>query len=65
MTYVKSIACYALLHASTDDSYTYCYATTTIRDVPTNSNNYKAISWAVDNDLMSLNSASNFYQMIK
>lgn len=35
-------------------------AATSIRDVPSNSNNYKAISWAVDNDLMSLNSANNF-----
>lgn len=35
-------------------------AAPTIKDVPTNSNNYKAISWAVDNDLMSLNNANNF-----
>lgn len=35
-------------------------AATTIRDVPTNSSNYKAISWAVDNELMSLNNANNF-----
>ncbi|KGA81374.1 aerotolerance regulator BatA [Lysinibacillus fusiformis] len=35
-------------------------AATTIRDVPTNSSNYKAISWAVDNELMTLNNANNF-----
>jgi len=35
-------------------------AATTIKDVPTNNSNYKAISWAVDNDLIALNSANNF-----
>ena len=55
--------CFMLLLMTATPTVTQ--AATTIRDVPTNSNNYKAISWAVDNDLMSLNSANNFYQMIK
>ncbi|MCY9547449.1 vWA domain-containing protein [Lysinibacillus xylanilyticus] len=35
-------------------------AATKINDVPTNNSKFKAISWAVDNDLLSLNSANNF-----
>lgn len=35
-------------------------AATTIQDVPTNNSKYKAISWAVDNELLSLNAANNF-----
>jgi len=35
-------------------------AATTINDVPTSNGKYKAISWAVDNELLSLNSANNF-----
>jgi len=35
-------------------------AATTIRDVPTTNSKYKAISWAVDNDLFKLDSANNF-----
>jgi len=35
-------------------------AATTIQDVPTTDSKYKAISWAVDNDLLALNSANNF-----
>lgn len=62
MTYVKkallAMLCFMLLLMTATPTVTQ--AATTIRDVPTNSNNYKAISWAVDNDLMSLNSASNF-----
>ncbi|WP_431811980.1 S-layer homology domain-containing protein [Lysinibacillus sp. FW12] len=62
MTYVKkallSLLCFMLLLMTATPVVTQ--AATTIRDVPSNSNNYKAISWAVDNDLMSLNSANNF-----
>lgn len=62
MTYVKkaflSLLCFMLLLMTATPVVTQ--AATSIRDVPSNSNNYKAISWAVDNDLMSLNSANNF-----
>lgn len=62
MTYVKkallSLLCFMLLLMTATPVVTQ--AATTIRDVPSNSNNYKAISWAVDNDLMALNSANNF-----
>lgn len=40
-------------------------AATTIQDVPTTDSKYKAISWAVDNDLLALNSANNFCQTNK
>lgn len=36
------------------------WAATTIQDVPTNNSKYKAILWAVDNDLLSLNGGNNF-----
>ncbi|WP_341299944.1 VWA domain-containing protein [Lysinibacillus sp. FSL H8-0500] len=62
MVYVKkalfSLLC--LLLILTVATPTITQAATTIRDVPTSNTNYKAISWAVDNDLMSLNSANNF-----
>ena len=35
-------------------------AATTIQDVPTTNSKYAAISWAINNDLMSTNSANNF-----
>lgn len=62
MTYVKkvflSLLCFVLVLMTATPAVTQ--AATTINDVPTNSSNYKAISWAVDNDLLSLNSANNF-----
>ncbi|MEK5232750.1 VWA domain-containing protein [Lysinibacillus sp. FSL K6-0232] len=62
MVYVKktllSLLCFVLL--LTIATPTVTHAATTIRDVPTSNTNYTAISWAVDNDVMSLNSANNF-----
>ncbi|MGE7673980.1 VWA domain-containing protein [Lysinibacillus sp. NPDC094403] len=62
MTYVKkaflSLLCFVLVLMTATPAVTK--AATTINDVPTNNSKYKAISWAVDNDLLSLNSANNF-----
>ncbi|MEB2300017.1 VWA domain-containing protein [Lysinibacillus xylanilyticus] len=62
MTYAKkaflSLLCIVLVLMTATPAVTQ--AATTIKDVPTNNSKYKAISWAVDNDLLSLNSANNF-----
>ncbi|MGE7912891.1 VWA domain-containing protein [Lysinibacillus xylanilyticus] len=62
MTYAKkaflSLLCFVLVFVTATPAVTQ--AATTINDVPTNNSKYKAISWAVDNDLLSLNSANNF-----
>ncbi|MEY9970148.1 hypothetical protein ABH966_000510 [Lysinibacillus sp. RC46] len=62
MTYAKkaflSLLCFVLILMTATPAVTQ--AATTINDVPTNNGKYKAISWAVDNDLLSLNSANNF-----
>lgn len=62
MTYAKkaflSLLCFVLILVTVAPAVTE--AATTINDVPTNNGKYKAISWAVDNDLLSLNSANNF-----
>ncbi|MDM5249533.1 MULTISPECIES: VWA domain-containing protein [unclassified Lysinibacillus] len=62
MTYAKkaliSLLCFVLVLVTATPAVTQ--AATTINDVPTNSSKYKAISWAVDNDLLSLNNANNF-----
>ncbi len=62
MTYAKkallSLLCFVLVLMTATPAVTQ--AATTIKDVPTNNSNYKAISWAVDNDLIALNSANNF-----
>jgi len=62
MTYAKkaflSLLCFVLVLMTATPAVTQ--AATTINDVPTNDSKYKAISWAVDNDLFSLNSANNF-----
>lgn len=39
---------------------TMTQAATTIQDVPTTNSKYAAISWAINNDLMSTNAANNF-----
>ncbi|MGE8003167.1 vWA domain-containing protein [Lysinibacillus sp. NPDC093216] len=62
MTYAKkaflSLLCFVLILMTATPAVTQ--AATTINDVPTNNGKYQAISWAVDNDLLSLNSANNF-----
>lgn len=62
MKYAKKalllLACFVLAFMTLTPSVTL--AATTIQDVPTSNSKYKAISWAVDNDLLSLNSANNF-----
>lgn len=62
MTYAKkaflSLLCFVLVLMTATPAVTQ--AATTINDVPTNDSKYKAISWAVDNDLLSLNSTNNF-----
>ncbi|EON71424.1 vWA domain-containing protein [Lysinibacillus sphaericus] len=61
MTYAKKVvlilACFVLVLMTATP---VTLAATTIQDVPTNNSKYKAISWAVDNDLLSLNGANNF-----
>lgn len=62
MTYAKkaflSMLCFVLILMTSAPAVTQ--AATKINDVPTNNSKFKAISWAVDNDLLSLNSANNF-----
>ncbi len=62
MTYAKkaflSMLCFVLILMTSAPAVTQ--AVTKINDVPTNNSKFKAISWAVDNDLLSLNSANNF-----
>ncbi|PJO41525.1 vWA domain-containing protein [Lysinibacillus xylanilyticus] len=62
MTYAKkaflSMLCFVLILMTSAPDVTQ--AATKINDVPTNNSKFKAISWAVDNDLLSLNSANNF-----
>ncbi|OXS68726.1 aerotolerance regulator BatA [Lysinibacillus sp. KCTC 33748] len=62
MTYAKkaflSLLCIVLVLMTATPAVTQ--AATTIRDVPTTNSKYKAISWAVDNDLFTLDSANNF-----
>ncbi|MBG9453453.1 aerotolerance regulator BatA [Lysinibacillus sphaericus] len=62
MTYAKkaflSLLCIVLVLMTATPAVTQ--AATTIRDVPTTNSKYKAISWAVDNDLFKLDSANNF-----
>ncbi|MFJ8512555.1 vWA domain-containing protein [Lysinibacillus xylanilyticus] len=62
MTYAKkaflSMLCFVLILMTATPAVTQ--AATKINDVPTNNSKFKAISWAVDNDLLSLNSANNF-----
>lgn len=62
MTYAKkaflSLLCIVLILMTATPAVTQ--AATTIRDVPTTNSKYKAISWAVDNDLFKLDSANNF-----
>jgi len=53
-----SLLCFVLVFMSAAPAVTW--AATTIQDVPTNNSKYKAILWAVDNDLLSLNGANNF-----
>lgn len=54
-----SLLCFVLVFMSAAPAVTW--AATTIQDVPTNNSKYKAILWAVDNDLLSLNGANNFF----
>ncbi|QPQ29798.1 VWA domain-containing protein [Lysinibacillus sp. JNUCC 51] len=62
MTYAKkaflSLLCFVLVLMTSAPAVTQ--AATKINDVPTSNSKFKAISWAVDNDLLSLNSANNF-----
>ena len=62
MTYAKkaflSMLCFVLILMTSAPAVTQ--AATKINDVPTNNSKFKAISWAVDNELLSLNSANNF-----